>query len=204
MTGRGASAPDGNPHRDGVLEQRGTAGWGSLGSGAPQGNGILRAGGRRRRDRPVGASPPAPRGFTLIEVVVVLAILSVSVALVLPAVGRGTDGLRLRTEAGRVAALLRQARERAVGQRHAARVSLDRTRNTVALTAADPDKPVRELSVPTGLRVSVARGGDTVTFSSRGLTRDTRWILEAPGGRRLAITVEGVTGRVTVAPEEGS
>ncbi|MGH7408950.1 MAG: pilus assembly FimT family protein, partial [Candidatus Methylomirabilales bacterium] len=95
-----------------------------------------RAGGAGLGGGAAGGPPPARPGFTLIEIVVVLAILGVSVALVLPAVGRGTDGLRLRTEAGRVAALLRQARERAVGQRHAARVSLNQARNTVTLTVA--------------------------------------------------------------------
>ena len=48
------------------------------------------------------------RGFTLIELVLVLAILAVAVFLVLPSVGRGTEGLRLRTEGGRIAALLHE------------------------------------------------------------------------------------------------
>ncbi|HEV8676373.1 MAG TPA: GspH/FimT family pseudopilin [Methylomirabilota bacterium] len=152
------------------------------------------AGDRRRR------SP----GFTLIEIVVVLAILAVATALVLPAVGRGRDALQLRSEAGRVAALLREARLQAVSQRHATRVVLDRARNTVVLTGRDPAHPLRELAVPAGLRFTVATGGDTLTFSSRGLTRETRWLLERPDGRRLAIDVDGVTGRVRVGPERPS
>jgi hypothetical protein len=50
----------------------------------------------------------------------------------------------------------------------------------------------------------VATGTDTLTFSSRGLTREARWLLEGPGGRRFAIDVEAVTGRVKVAAEERS
>jgi Tfp pilus assembly protein FimT len=142
-------------------------------------------------------------GVTFIELVVVLAILTTAGALVLPAIGRGTATLRLRSEAGRVAALVREARHRAVSQRHATRVTLDRARSTVALSVVDGDA-VREVSLPAGLRLSVDAGGESLTFSSRGMTRETRWIVEGPGGRRLAIEVQGVSGRVTVAPESPS
>ncbi len=144
------------------------------------------------------------RGFTLIEVVVVLAILAVATALVLPAVGRGTEALRLRSEAGRVAALVREARLQAVSRGRATRVTLDRARNTVAFTADDPEHPLRTLELPAGLRLAVVAGGESLTFSSRGLTRETRWLVEAAGGRGLLIDVDPVTGRVTVGREARS
>lgn len=139
--------------------------------------------------------------FTLIELVVVLSILAVATALVLPSVGRGTESLRLRSQAGRLAALFREARLQAVSQRYSSRVTLDRARNTVVLMVRDPERPLRQLEMPPGLRVSVVTGGDTVTFSSRGLAREARWLVEGPGGRRLAVDVHAVTGRVTVGPE---
>jgi general secretion pathway protein H len=139
-------------------------------------------------------------GFTLIELVVVLAILAIAASFVLPAIGRGAEGLRLRQEAGRVAALLREARLRAVTQRRTTRVTLDRTRNTLSLIAGDPDNPLREITIGPDVRVNVAIGGDSLAFSSRGLARDTRWVLEAAGGRQLAVAVDAVTGRVTIGP----
>ncbi len=145
-----------------------------------------------------------PVGFTLIEIVVALAIVAVSSALVLPMVGGGTDTLRLRSEAGRVAALLRQARQQAVIQRRVTRVTLDRGRNVVTVTAGDLERPVRELAMPPGVRLSVALGAEAVTFSSRGLTRETRWLIEVSGGRRLGIHVEALSGRVSVKPESRS
>jgi prepilin-type N-terminal cleavage/methylation domain-containing protein len=151
------------------------------------------------RQRGVGST-----GLTLIELVVVLAIVSVSAVLVLPSVGRGTQSLLLRSEAGRVAAMLREARQHAVSQRRPTRVTLDTARNTVVLTAGDPDHPLRRLEVRPELHLRVATGSDVLSFSSRGLTRETRWIVEGPGGRRLAIDVQAVSGRVTVAPDQSS
>jgi type II secretion system protein H len=151
-----------------------------------------------------GARGRAGAGFTLIELVVVTAILAVAATLVAPAVGRGTEALRVRTEAGRVAALLRQARQHAVSQRRTTRVALDPGRNTVTFTAEGVEEPVRELAMPEGIRMSVEAGGETVRFSSRGLTRDTHWMLEGGGGRRLTIRVESLSGRVSVTPEARS
>jgi general secretion pathway protein H len=155
-----------------------------------------------RRGRLAGSATPP--GFTLIELIVVLAILAVATALVLPSVGRGTESLRLRSEAKRVAALLREARLQAVSQHRATRVTLDPTRNTVALTVGESERPQRTLELPAGLRVSVVVGGESLTFSSRGLTRETRWMVQAAGGRQLAIDVHPVSGRVTVGREPES
>jgi general secretion pathway protein H len=143
-------------------------------------------------------------GFTLLELIVVVAILAVATALVLPSIGRSSETLRLRSEAGRVAAVIREARLRAVSQRHATRVKLDAGRNTVVVTGRDEDRPLRELTVDAGIRLSVDRGGDTLTFSTRGLTREARWLLRGPGGRQFAVDVEAVTGRVRVAAEDRS
>ena len=146
--------------------------------------------GRRLRDS---------AGVTLVELVVTLAIVLTAATLVLPAIGRGTEALRLRSEAGRVAALLREARLRAITQHRPTHVELDRARSTVALTVGEAAEPARRVDLPPGLRLSAAEGFDRLTFSPRGLTRDTRWIVEGAGQRRLAIEVAGVSGRVTVA-----
>jgi general secretion pathway protein H len=143
-------------------------------------------------------------GFTLLELAVVLAIIAVAAALVLPAVGGGTETLRLRSEAGRVAALLRQARLHAVSQHRPTRVTLDRVRNHLALVAGDPDHPLRELAMPPGFRFSVESGGEALTFSSRGVTREAHWVIETSGGRALSIRVDALTGRVSIAPRNRS
>ena len=143
------------------------------------------------------------QGFTLIELVVVLAILAVTTVFVLPAVSRGTEALRLRSESGRVAALLRDARQRAVAHREPTRVTLDRARGVVTLSVGDAQSGQGRVELPAGFHVRAATGPESLPFSSRGITRTARWIVEGPAGRALTIDVDGITGRVTVSREAG-
>jgi prepilin-type N-terminal cleavage/methylation domain-containing protein len=73
------------------------------------------------------------RGYSLMELVVVLAILAVAAALIGPAVGRAADAARARAEAGAVAAFLRAAREHAVTRRQPLEVALDRESHALLL-----------------------------------------------------------------------
>jgi Tfp pilus assembly protein FimT len=138
------------------------------------------------------------RAVTLVELVAVLAVVAVAVSLVLPAIGRGVETVRLRSEGGRVAALLREARQRAVSTRRPTRVTLDAARNAVTLAWEDDGQVVRALEVASGIRLSAATGRETLTFSPRGITQPARWRVEGAASRRLLIEVHGVTGRVVV------
>jgi len=137
---------------------------------------------------------------TLIELVVVLALVGAVVGLALPAIRAGTEGSGLRASAGRVAAVLREVRWRAINRRQPTQVAIDASRHAVTLTWQGEGEPVRRVEVPPPLRLDVVAGERTVTFSSRGLARDTRWIIENPQGRRFLIELHGITGRVAVSP----
>ena len=139
------------------------------------------------------------RGVTLLELVVVLAVLATVAAFALPSIRRGSEGLQLRAGAGRVASLLREARQQAVTQRRPTRVALDAGHRGATLAWDGTSEPLRRVELPERFRVQAADGGEALTFSPRGLVRDARWIVEAPGGRRLVIEVHGVTGRVAIA-----
>jgi prepilin-type N-terminal cleavage/methylation domain-containing protein len=147
------------------------------------------------------ASRPSTSGFTLIELVVVLFIVAAVAAVALPSIGRSVDGLRLRREAGQVAALVRTARLRALTEQRPVRVTLDPARGTVTLTAAGPDVRPREIALRRGISARVDAGGSALTFSPRGVARPIRWVLEDTGGRRLAVEVADVGARVRVGPD---
>lgn len=83
------------------------------------------------RDR----SPAIARGFTLLELIVTLAVLGIAIAVVTPAIGRGTDGLRTRAEVASFAATLRHARERAIATQRPFRVSIDGENHRISVVA---------------------------------------------------------------------
>jgi prepilin-type N-terminal cleavage/methylation domain-containing protein len=138
-------------------------------------------------------------GFTLVEITVVLAVLATVTVFALPALRRGSDGLQLRAGAGRVASLLREARQQAVTHRRPTRVAIENSQRTAVLEWEGEDEPLRRVELPARFRVDTGRGPESLTFSPRGLVRDARWVVEGPGGRRLVVEVHGVTGRVSVA-----
>jgi general secretion pathway protein H len=140
------------------------------------------------------------RGVTLLELVVVLAVLATVTAFALPSIRRGSEGLQLRAGAGRMASLLREARQQAVTHRRSTRVVLEAGHRGATLAWDGTAEPLRRVELPERFRVQAMDGGDALTFSPRGLVRDARWVVEAPGGRRLVIEVRGVTGRVAIAP----
>ena len=133
------------------------------------------------------------------ELVVVLAVLATVAAFALPSIRRGSEGLQLRAGAGRVASLLREARQQAVTHRRPTRVVLEPATAAPRSAWEGSDEPLRRVELPERFRLEASAGGEALTFSSRGLVRDARWVVEGPGGRRLVVEVHGVTGRVAVA-----
>jgi prepilin-type N-terminal cleavage/methylation domain-containing protein len=139
------------------------------------------------------------RGLTLMELAVVLAVLATVTVFALPSIRRGSDSLQLRQGAGRVASLLREARQQAVTHRRPTRVAVEPSGRAAALAWDGDDEPLRRVELPDRFRLEATAGGESLTFSPRGLVRDARWVVEGPGGRRLVVEVQGVTGRVAVA-----
>jgi general secretion pathway protein H len=145
----------------------------------------------------------AKRGYTLIEVVVVLLVLAVALAVGVPAIGRGADGLRVRTEAAGVANFMRAAREQAVTRNRSYEVRVDSESGVLVLipSAAEGTAEVGAVQATRRLAVPVRIEADpplrrTITFLPGGLSSGGRFRVEAPGPRVYIITVDPMTGRV--------
>jgi general secretion pathway protein H len=137
------------------------------------------------------------RGYTLMELVVLLAVLALAAAVVAPAVSRRVDDVTARAEVAAVAAFLRWAREQAVTRQQAAEVVLDRGGHALQLrrTGHEDGPPLASRLLPA--RWHVAPAGARVVFLPHGMSSGARFVLEAPGSRVYVVTVDALTGRVT-------
>lgn len=137
-------------------------------------------------------------GFTLIELVVVLAILGLLLALLPDALSIAIPGQQLRAAAYQLADDLKDARTRAV-------VSGEPTSIRIALSEYDGQLAVGMRKLPHGATIQVAdvprqtlAGGlEQMSFFPDGSASGGRISL-AVGTRKYVISIDWLTGRVTV------
>ena len=145
----------------------------------------------------MAGSGPRQRGFTLIEVVVVMFVLALASAVVVPAVGRGTEALQARAEVAGLSAFLRYARQQAITRREAQEVRIDPQAHRAILTAVGSAEVRSSRRLRADLRIDASPPAAlTVRFLPQGLSTGGTFRIEAPGGRVYLITVEPLTGRV--------
>ncbi len=140
------------------------------------------------------------RGLSLMELIVVLAILAIAAAVVAPGVGRTAEGVRARAEVGAIAAFLRSAREQAVTRQHAMEVRVDDETHTLVMRDAGAPgeaglRAARAISAL--LRIAADPPAPHVTFFPHGMSTGARFAISAPGARAYVVTVDALTGRVS-------
>ena len=142
---------------------------------------------------------PADRGFSLTEMVVVVAILMLLAAAIIPAIGPMRRRGRLRVASATVAGALRTARSLAIAQSTVYSVEFE--------TAADPDevriwsgsgskiKPDRVMELPKLTRVTGCSPAPPIEFDPDGSCR-----------KAFTVSVRGETDsvhRIKVSPASG-
>jgi general secretion pathway protein H len=150
----------------------------------------------------VGHAVRRRSGYTLIELVLVMAVLTVASLVAAPAVGRTVDGVRVRTEVAGIASFLRWAREEAVTRGRTYAVTLDtdgrgllvRRLGGESTTGAERRRQLSAL-----VQVAPASGPvlPPITFTPQGRSSGGALRIEAAGPRVYVVTVDALTGRVT-------
>lgn len=140
-------------------------------------------------------------GFTLLEVLVVVALLGLVASIVLQRGPVRSPAVDLRAAAGEVARTLRQARGRAVASNRVVQVRFDVPGHAYAMDG-DGRKP---LPAALSIRVtSVALGTQPGSLPSIGFAPDGSSsggrIAFGLGPRAVDVAVEWLTGRVVVSP----
>ncbi len=126
-----------------------------------------------RPPRGARASICASRGgFTLIELILVMTILTIVVSITAPALANFFRGRTLDSEARRLLALARQGQSRAASEGIPMELWVDAAQGTFGLEAEpsyeDSDAKAVELTVDSDIRIEVINGNAPTTASSSG------------------------------------
>ena len=169
-----------------------------------------------------GATPTSrtgSKGFTTIELMVVLAVMALMSGLVVVSMGPALREAKLRTGCRIVASALVYARSYAVTHRTITQVILDKPAGTVAVFCLATDEhgeaalqpvltqPGRRHKLPEGIRIvdvhkpGVEEEEDFVSFSELGQSEEAVVVVEGVNGRNQTVTVDAVTGRCAVGSE---
>ena len=137
------------------------------------------------------------RGFSLLELVLVFAVVTIAAAVSAPVVARSIDAARARAEVGAVITFLRSARVRAVTRGEATEVAIDGRVHALVVRRAGARDGTPTTRVLSPL-LQVAADRVPVTFLPQGTSSGGRLAIEAPGPRTYVVTVDALTGRVSL------
>lgn len=144
------------------------------------------------------------RGFSLIELLMVVGLMAIALALFSGAIGGGLDGLRLRNAAKEVVAQLRYARVTAItsGEATAFTLDVDSAHWKTGRREGDlPGKPT--LDVMTAAQEQVEAGVARIRFFPDGSSTGANITL-SKGSARWLVEVRWLTGEVRLSRGSGT
>ena len=140
------------------------------------------------------------RGFTLVEVIAVVALIALAATVVAVSVGGGLTGARVRSASKDLVAALRYTRGQAIVSREAKAMLLDLEARTYTAADRDPVElpPGMELRLVTARDELVGKGAGRIRFFPDGSSTGGRITLER-GESQWRIDVEWLTGEVRLS-----
>lgn len=161
-----------------------------------------------------------PKGFTLLELLVVLVLISLATALAAPRMTAPLENLQLKTAAKKIAAALRYSRSLAAGEKKNRICVFDFKAQAVRIypepeagdnsEAAETPPPAFAYSLPKGVMLKQAAAGAEIltdgafqlVFFASGASSGGDIVLANDRGRAALIHVDFITGSVEIAKPE--
>lgn len=134
--------------------------------------------------------PSRNGGFTLVELLAVLFLLSITIAIAGISIGKAMDKARIKDEAIRLRSTMRHARDRSMVERMPYIVIVNSSDGAYAMTRADKRDAAMH-ALPKGLRIE--EGGEVV-FWPKGNSTGGSFTIADEKQRRYRVDVEPSTG----------
>jgi general secretion pathway protein H len=156
---------------------------------------------------------PDSAGFSLLEVVIVVLVISLTLAITYPVLNRGSASLHLRASGRDFLNLLRYAREKAITEQKGMMVMVDRSTRQVVMSDELGGSP-HSLVLPKGIRIQryslvgeeVVQGPLVIHFLPNGSSENAEIVLQAETGALLKVITDPITGgaRIQIGSAENS
>jgi len=141
------------------------------------------------------------RGFTLLELMIVVFVVALVLAISYPSLSRGSASIHLRATGRDVLNTFRYAREKAVTEQTGMKVTVDREKQRLVLTN-DLGEDSRIYPMPTDVKIhrlalggnEIAEGPIVVRFLPNGSSERAEVLLMSKAGSSLRIISDPITG----------
>jgi type II secretory pathway pseudopilin PulG len=137
------------------------------------------------------------RGFTLLELLVILVLLGTAATVIIPSFSGGMLGLQLETSSRNLITRMRQARVDAVAQQSVFRVVLGTafSEGSEYSLVDEYGRETERYELPKGISLTAEEELPvTISFYPNGRSSGGRIVLKREGGRALTIDVDPITG----------
>jgi prepilin-type N-terminal cleavage/methylation domain-containing protein len=156
------------------------------------------------------ASPNGSRGFSLLELIIVLLIISLLSLLVTPRLAKTISHMEVKSAAKKISAILRYCRSDAINKNRIVQVSFDTNSNLITVLSADEgeESPSTRNSylLPSGIRMEKIEAGKTFfestlpsfEFYPNGGSNGGDVLLDSQDQKGFKIKVHFLTGSVVI------
>ncbi|MGH9341387.1 MAG: prepilin-type N-terminal cleavage/methylation domain-containing protein [Acidobacteriota bacterium] len=141
---------------------------------------------------------PGRRGFSLLEIVVVLVLIGVAAAVVMPSFVRGLKGLELETSGRDLITRMKNARSQAIANQKVFRIILNQSSEGSFFYSFTNEYGEEIEQFPFAEGISTITENTEwpliISFYSNGRSSGATFILKNQQGKRMSIEVDPITG----------